>query len=439
MHIIDRRLNPGGKSLVNRQRFLRRTKALVQRAVRDSLKDRGIRELDQEGEVTIVRDGMHEPTLHRAGRGGHRDHVLPGNRDYVEGDTIPRPTGGGGGGGAIAGTGDGEDEFRFVLTREEFLDLFLDDLELPDLAKRRLVGGEVEGIRRAGYTTSGSPSRLSVSRTMRNAMSRRLALRRPGSAEMRRIEEEIERLERRDVLGPDDAALLERLREERERLRLRRRLISYIDPIDLRYRRYETVPRPVAQAVMFCLMDVSGSMSEHMKDLAKRFFALLHLFLSRCYRHVEVVFIRHTDRAEEVDENTFFYSRETGGTLVSSALEKMLAIVTDRYRPEDWNIYVAQASDGDNLASDNPKAVGLMEDAILPIAQYVAYLEVGREEDPMPAGSLDSGSDLWRAYETVAGPKGRFVMRKVHHRREIYPVFRELFQRRGAPATRAPT
>src|SRR3546814_2760151 len=113
---------------------------------------------------------------------------------------------------------------------------------------------------------------------------------------------------------------------------------------------------------MFCLMDVSGSMSEHMKDLAKRFYALLHLFLTRCYRHVEVVFIRHTDRAEEVDEQTFFSSRETGRTLVSSALEKLLEGVKNRSNPEDWNIYVAQASDGDNVSSDTPRKVRLLAD-----------------------------------------------------------------------------
>src|SRR3546814_2110878 len=97
-------------------------------------------------------------------------------------------------------------------------------------------------------------------------------------------------------------------------------------------------------------------MTEHMKDLAKRFFALLHLFLTRNYRYVDVVFIRHTDRAEEVDEQPFFYSRETGGTLASSALDKMLQVVAERYRPSAWNIYVAHASDGDPLASDHPRA-----------------------------------------------------------------------------------
>jgi uncharacterized protein len=423
MFIIDRRLNPGGKSLVNRQRFLRRAKSMVQRAVRDALNDRSIKDLDQDTEVSIVRDGVHEPTLHRAGSGGNRDHILPGNKEYVVGDTIPRPQGGSGSG---AGTGDGEDEFRFILSREEFLELFLDDLELPDMIKKRLVAGEAEGIRRAGYAKSGSPANLSVTRTMRHSLSRRIALRRPGMAEVQKLEEEIARLEAAGGSGDE----LARLRAEHERLLRRRNLVAFIDPIDLRYRRYEPTPKPVAQAVMFCLMDVSGSMSENMKDLAKRFFALLHLFLTRCYQHVELVFIRHTDRAQEVDEQTFFYSQETGGTLVSSALEQMLRIARDRYRPEAWNIYVAQASDGDNMSSDNPRAVALLQDGILPICQYFAYLEVKREGDPIHMAMLAPQSELWRAYEQVAAPKGRFVMRSVHHRREIYPLLRELFQRR---------
>lgn len=425
MYIIDRRLNPGGKSLVNRQRFLRRTRAAVQQAVRDSLKDRSIRDLDKEGQVSIPREGIGEPTLHRARQGGDRERVFPGNRDYLEGDRIPRPDKAAGSG-SQAGTGDGEDEFRFVLSREEFLELFLDDLELPDLAKRKLTGEDSFSLRRAGYNTTGSPSNLSVPRTMQKAMSRRLALRRPSRAELEEVEAEIARI------GDSDPERLEDLKAQRDRLLRRRALISYIDPVDLRYRRFENVPKPMAQAVMFCLMDVSGSMTEHMKDLAKRFFALLHLFLTRCYQHVEVVFIHHTDRAAEVDEETFFYSKVSGGTLVSSALEELLKVLAARYRPDDWNIYVAQASDGDNMGRDNPKTVALLKDEILPISQYYAYIEVGAEEPPM-AGIADAReSDLWAAYGELSGAFRQFAMRKVHHRREIYPVLRELFRKRGA-------
>jgi uncharacterized protein len=428
MHIIDRRLNPGGKSLVNRQRFLRRAKALVQRAVRDSSRERSIKDLEQGGEVSIPVTGVNEPRLHRSNSGGFRDHVLPGNKEFVEGDTLQRPKRGGGGGGSEgAPDGDGQDEFRFVLSQEEYLELFLDDLELPDLAKRKLVASESVGWRRAGYSTTGAPASLAVTRTMQRAMSRRIALRRPKPGEIKDVEAEIAALEG----GEDtDQDRIDQLQEQLDHLLRRTRRIPYIDPVDLRYRRLEATPKPVAQAVMFCLMDVSGSMTEHMKDLAKRFFALLHLFLKRRYKHVEIVFIRHTHQAEEVDEETFFYSTESGGTVVSTALEMMASIVAQRYRPEDWNIYAAQASDGDNLSSDSAKSAALLGDEILPLCQYFAYLEVGRDEDPMSSGVVPRQTDLWQTYDRVRKADAPFAMRKVWHRRDIYPVFRELFQRR---------
>jgi uncharacterized sporulation protein YeaH/YhbH (DUF444 family) len=203
----------------------------------------------------------------------------------------------------------------------------------------------------------------------------------------------------------------------------------------LRYRRFEQEPRPISQAVIFCLMDVSGSMNEHMKELAKIFFILLYLFVTRCYRHVEIVFVRHTDSAQEVDEDTFFYGTETGGTRVSAALEEMLAIVKKRYSPLDWNIYLAQASDGDNFTRDNPRTVSLMRDEILPLVQFAAYLEVSdAPTTPSTASSAlgdERPSNLWQAYQEIGPAGGKFAMRKVHSRKDIYPVFRELFQRRG--------
>lgn len=428
MEIIDRRLNPGGKSLANRQRFLRRTQAEVQRAVRDSAIERGIQDLEAGGEVSIPLDGVREPSFRRTPSGGHHDHVLPGNKTYVEGDTVARPEAQGGGTGS--GTdGGGEDEFRFILTRDEFLQLFLDDLELPDLAKRRMTALETEGIRRAGYSVSGSPANLALGRTMRNALARRLALRRPSANEVRQLQERIN--------APDqDEGDLERLRalqEELEALERHRRRIPYIDPIDLRFRRFEPIPKPMAQAVMFCLMDVSGSMTEHMKDLAKRFFMLLHLFLSRRYRHVEIVFIRHTHEAHEVDEETFFRSTETGGTLVSSALIEMKRIVDERFSPTAWNIYAAQASDGDNEPSDSVRTGGLLREAILPACQYFAYLEVAAEAESR-VGFVPRETILWRTYADLRGKGCDLAMRRVNHRRDIFPVFRDLFQRREAGA-----
>ena len=296
------------------------------------------------------------------------------------------------------------------------------------MAKRRLVEGSDPAWHRAGYAVSGSPANLSLARTMRNSLSRRIALRRPKPEEAEALREEIARLE----ADGDPTGRLPALRAELERMTRRTQRIPYIDPVDVRYRRFEPVPRPVAQAVMFCLMDVSGSMTEGMKDLAKRFYLLLHLFLKRRYKHVEVVFIRHTHEAAEVDEETFFNSRETGGTLVSTALEEMRRVVADRYNPADWNIYAAQASDGDNASGDSQRTARLLTEEILPACQYYAYIEVGRDGEHGMPGFPRGPTDLWRTYETLVAMGAPMAMKKVRHRREIFPVFRELFQKQPA-------
>ena len=423
MHIVDRRLNPGSKSLENRQRFLRRAKALVQGAVKKSSQERDIKDVLEGGEVSIPLDGMNEPRFRR--EGGTRDMVLPGNKKFIEGDMLPR-SGEGRGKASDPGEGDSEDAFRFVLSRDEFVDLFLDDLELPDLAKRKLAEAEGEGVHRAGYSTSGSPANISVGRTVRLAMARRVALRRPRPEQIAELEAEAE--------TADEARRAELLAEI-EALKSKIRRIPFIDPIDIRYRRFETTPKPVAQAVMFCLMDVSGSMTEHMKDLAKRFYMLLYVFLKRRYRHVEIVFIRHTDRAEEVDEDTFFHGPASGGTLVSSALQAMHDIVRSRFRPSDWNIYAAQASDGDNSGSDGEVAGRLLTEMILPVCQFFAYLEVG--ESGVHTFDL-SDSSLWSLYQRLRADGAPLSMRKVSDRSEIFPVFHDLFQRRGKQEKVAP-
>ena len=430
MHIVDRRLNPSGKSLANRQRFMRRAKAQIRKAVHESAGNRSIKDADEGGEVVLPAQGVHEPTFRRSSSGGVRDYLLPGNKEYIAGDTIQRPPQGGGGSGSEGSPdGEGEDDFRFALSREEFVDLFLEDLELPDLAKRKVVNAEALVYHRAGYSVSGSPANLALNRTVRNSMARRIGLRRPKPEELVALREEI------DALDPADDVRRVELEEERARKKRRTGLIPYIDPLDVRYKRFEPHPRPVAQAVMFCLMDVSGSMTEHMKDLAKRFYVLLYIFLKRRYKNVDVVFIRHTHTASEVDEETFFNSPETGGTVVSTALEEMQRVIAERYSPDNWNIYAAQASDGDNTASDNDRTAALLTRVLLPCCQYYAYLEVGRDSEHFPPGFIRRDSDLWQTYSTIIKAGAPMAMRKVGHRRDIYPVFRELFAKKtGAEA-----
>ena len=420
MNIVDRRLNPRGKSLANRQRFIRRARKQILEAVREASAKQGI--ADGGGNrIKITADSLHEPSLHHSARSGQRSYVVPGNKEYIEGDRIPRPPYGDGRGGSEGSPdGDSQDAFQFVLTQDEFLDLFLEDLELPDLLRKQVRHTDGFTPQRAGFSTSGTPSNLNLVRTMRNSLSRRIALKRPRPADIAEREEEIARL---DPSG-EDAELRLRLEGELEHQRLRSRRIPFIDPIDVRYNRFENVPRPAASAVMFCLMDVSGSMTAHMKDLAKRFYKLLYLFLSRRYRHVDIVFIRHTHLAREVDEETFFTSTESGGTIVSTAFEEMLHVLSARYPRDVWNVYAAQASDGDNMPADNPHAVSVLQNLILPACQYFAYLEVGSED-----GRHGGPTELWRAYQRMAQAGHPIAMRKVNHRSQIYPVFRQLFAR----------
>jgi uncharacterized protein len=429
VNIVDRRPNPKGKSLSNRQRFLGRARAEVKNAVQDALRKRKVADVEHGEKVAIPTRGIAEPTFHHNRRTGKSDHVVPGNKEYLRGDEIPRPQGGEGGSGREGSPdGQGEDAFEFTLSKEEFLDMFFEDLELPDLVKKSLRESFTVELQRAGFTVTGNPSNLNILRTMRHSMARRISLKRPKQSELVALREAIE--EARERGDEEEAATLEK---ELDRIERRSKIIPYIDPIDVRYNRFERVPKPNTEAVMFCLMDVSGSMTEAMKDLAKRFFMLLHVFLIRRYRHVDVVFIRHTSTAEEVDEETFFYSRETGGTVVSTALEKMLEIARARYPTDRWNIYAAQASDGDNYGADSGRCVALLDGEVLPLCQYFAYVEVSDGMGGSLTG-LSRDSDLWRAYNEVAPRHPHFAMRRVGDPAQIFSVFHELFAKGGVRA-----
>ncbi|SFM68358.1 hypothetical protein SAMN04487963_3342 [Marinobacter zhejiangensis] len=426
-HIVDRRLNGKNKSAVNRERFLRRYRQHIKKAVADAVQRRSITDIERGESVSIPSRDIQEPVFHH-GRGGRREVVHPGNREYVAGDSIPRPQGGGagGGGGQASPDGEGMDEFAFQITQEEFLDFLFDDLELPNLARKKLKDTETFKYVRAGYSTQGVPARLDVVRSLRGAHARRLSLGGARRRKIRDLEQQLAELkaspqEQDPAFSVEDQ--IEALEEEILRLKNNLRRIPFIDDIDLRFRQHQKQPQPATSAVMFCLMDVSGSMTQMHKDIAKRFFILLYLFLKKNYKKIDVVFIRHHTSAKEVDEEEFFYSRETGGTIVSSALKLMKKIVDARYPPSEWNIYAAQASDGDNWNDDSPICGKLLKNGILPLVQYFAYVEITPQDHQM----------LWYEYEKVmAEASNSFAMQQIADASEIYPVFRQLFERKAA-------
>ena len=420
-HIIDRRLNGKNKSAVNRERFLRRFKAQIKEAVSRAIKGRSITDLDSGEKVSIPVKDISEPTF-QSGQGGVWDNVHPGNQDYVRGDRFNRPQGGGaGGGGKASKDGSGEDDFVFELSHDEFMNVFFDDLALPNLIKTQLMGMDEMKSVRAGYTNDGTPANISIVRSLRGALARRVAMAAPTLARLDEAEEEL------DTLIESDDEVTQDMRTSRARIHsLREKLaaIPFIDPFDLRYNNRVKLPMPTSQAVMFCLMDVSGSMDEGKKDMAKRFFILLYLFLQRNYDKIEVVFIRHHTSAVEVDEEDFFHSRESGGTVVSSALNLMHEVVQKRYSSSQWKNYAAQASDCDKWDSDSANCARILSESLLPFCQYYAYIEI-TEGEPQ---------NLWYEYLKVKAVHKHFAMQKIHAAADIYPVFRELFKRQ--PATR---
>ncbi|ELV8757815.1 YeaH/YhbH family protein [Vibrio vulnificus] len=416
---IDRRLNGKNKSAVNRQRFMRRYKEQIKESVADAVNRRSITNTETGEDVAIPHKDIKEPLFHQ-GKGGLRERVHPGNDQFITGDKIERPKGGQGGGGAGDGDasadGEGQDDFVFQISKDEYLDLLFEDLALPNLKKNQVNKITEWKKHRAGYQTAGMPSNISIVRSLQQSLARRTAMSAGKKRLLHELELELERIE-----NQEPAQKLEEMKLKQEIAELRKAIesVPFIDTFDLRFKNYERKPVPSSQAVMFCLMDVSGSMDQATKDIAKRFYVLLYLFLNRTYENVEVVFIRHHTQAKEVDEHEFFYSQETGGTIVSSALKLMDEIVKARYPVGEWNIYAAQASDGDNWADDSPRCKELLTNKLLPNCQYYAYIEITRR----------SHQTLWHEYEKLAESFDNFAMKNIRSVEDIFPVFRELFHK----------
>ncbi len=420
-HFIDRRLNSKGKSTVNRQRFIRRYKQQIKKAVSDAISERSVTDIDSGEKVSIPTRDISEPIFH-TGKGGKRDVVHPGNDQFSPGDKIQRPPQGGGqgaGDGDASDSGEGQDDFVFQISKDEYLDLLFEDLELPNLKKNQLDKLVQYKTYRAGYQTDGVPSNLDVVRSLKGSVARRIALTSGRKRRIKELEQELATL-----LADKHDHQLRILEIEQEIAELKKQIakVPFIDTFDLRFRNYEKRPLPTSKAVMFCLMDVSGSMDQATKDMAKRFYILLYLFLTRTYKNVEVVYIRHHTQAKEVDEQEFFYSQETGGTIVSSALKMMQQIVAGRYDSSEWNIYAAQASDGDNWADDSPLCTDILTKQLLPAVRYYAYIEITERQH----------QSLWREYSKVAQSYDNFAMKHIKKVEDIYPVFRELFRKNTA-------
>ena len=442
-YIIDRRKNPKGKSISNRQRFIRRAKKHLSERIHKNVVKRSITDKGEEN-ISIPTDGIQEPSFNHDSATGDYDFVLPGNKEFIKGDTIGKPPKGAGGGGAgeASDQGGGEDEFQFSLTRDEYLDIVFEDLELPNLEEKNKENVTVWETHRSGYTTVGSPSQLNIEQSMIRSLGRRIALKFPKQKEIKKLEDAIERLEEqikyyKEEIKPmtKNRALIDDLKLQIEKLRKRHKAIPFIDPIDLRFNNFAKYPKPTSSAVMVCIMDVSASMGEREKELSKRFFLLLYLFLERKYENVDIIFIRHHTEAIECSEEEFFNSKETGGTIVSSGLVLADKILKERYSQAEWNSYVAQASDGDNFASDLAVLNQVLVKDILPVVKFYTYVEIaGMYEQTRSfwAAQSTGRSSMWKLYEELNNSWPNLVSKQIKEAGEIIPVFREFFSKPNA-------
>ena len=378
MTIVDRRKSGKNKSVGNRQKFIKRYKNKIKKSV-DKLADKkGITDVLKDRKVTVDKDSIEEPNFGFDQSTGERDVILPGNKNLQKGDKIRQPPQSEEEGFEGSQDGEGEDDFTFTLSKEEFLDLYFSDMKLPDFIKESLKGSNKHKWKRTGYTKDGIPARLDLIKTLKQAMARRIAT---GSK-------------------------------------------RYLDDVDMRYKHFTKQPYPVRQAVMILLMDVSGSMGEFEKGLAKKFFLLLYLFLNKVYTNVKVIFISHTQEAEEVTEEEFFYGTKSGGTIVSSGLKLVSQIIDERIDTNTTNVYISQASDGDNWYGDNEETLNEVE-SLLDKVQYFAYVQTedeGRRQMKMAHGI----SDLLNEYEKI--DRQNFKTKCVNHDEDVYPVLRSLFE-----------
>lgn len=428
--IIDEREAAGNRTSapLSRAKFLRRHQDEIRAQVKEALSRGSITHTgDSSQDVVISGRDISEPTITADRHSGRRTVVHPGNKEFLPGQKIPRPQGGGrgqGDGPQGSGNGDGEDDFVFSLSTDELLDLYFGDMELPNMVRTFLKDAKESVRQRAGYVSAGNPAKLDRRQTLRKAKRRCIALTLGKQERLCELEALLERLYQDPCLVEEDPELVWLLGEVEELEGLISRVPRF-DNRDMTFRFDAHNPRPSFRAVMFCLMDVSGSMDEKRKDLAKRFFTLLYLFLRRSYESIEVVFIRHHESAKVVDEKEFFTAVETGATIVSTVLQEMLRVANERYAT-GWNWVVAQASDGDNSSiADTEICLDLIRDQIMPRCSYFAYVQI------IDAKMLD----LYNAYARLlddAGLEGRFAIRRIKDATDVFPVLHGLFKKRIA-------
>ena len=295
--------------------------------------------------------------------------------------------------GQSAGNEQGEEFYEVEITLEELADYLFADLELPELERKKLKKISSEKFKRHGYRKKGIRPRLDKKKSAINRIRRK--------KQSKLVDQTSKRDDCKDEL------------DER---------FSFHDD-DLVYRHIKESKKESSNAAIFFIMDISGSMTKEKKFLARSFYFLLYQFLRHRYQSIEIVFVAHDTVAYEVNEQQFFSRGSSGGTLVSSALQHVNEIISQRYHPDFWNLYCFQCSDGDNWLNDteicNQTVLVLKQ-----LCQLYCYCEIEPERERL-VWEGDKESRLSNAFSSFVDKNFKIV--KIFEKIDIWPAFKKVF------------
>lgn len=316
-----------------------------------------------------------------------------------------------------AGNQEGEDIYETEVTIDELINYLFEDLNLPDIDKKKLSQLEtIQSFRKLGYQLKGIPPRLAKRRSVIEKIKRKQASKRgfeEYSREREKDSDTYEYIEDADNLQqPDNLDFHDNAGTRR---------FPFMEE-DLRYHRVRITHKKDFNAVVICIMDVSGSMDQTKKYIARSFYFLLYQFIRLKYSNVDVAFVAHTTVAKEVNEDEFFHKGESGGTYISSGYEKALEIIEQRYNPASWNIYAFHCSDGDNWTEDNKRAVEYAK-KLCEVCNLFGYGEI------VP-GYYSSGSTIKTEYHKNIRSKN-FAIVTMQKREDVMPGLKKLLEKEG--------
>jgi sporulation protein YhbH len=362
------------RSAGDRARHRSKVRESIRENITDIIAEESIIGQDRGRVIKVPIRGIRE---YRFVYGDNEPGVGQGDGDTAEGQVVGKVRGDGSGDGDQAGDRPGVDYYETDVTLDELVEIMFEDLELPDLERKQLR--QLDSFRlskRKGHRRVGIRSRLDKPRTVRERARRKLAARGRGATAAQRF--------------------------------------PYHDD-DLVYRHVTADVRQESNAVVFCLMDTSGSMDTMKKYLARSFFFLLYQFICTKYQNVEIVFVAHHTEAREVSEEEFFHKGESGGTFISSAYGKTLEIIQDRYHPSLWNVYAFHCSDGDNFDSDNATALRTAQE-LTEICNLFGYGEI------KPLGSRYYESSMLNIFRRLEAENFHTVL--IEQKSDVWPSFK---------------